>query len=51
MKHNKSIDWKQLYLELKTDGNLNLVEDLIRIDLKKLIGSVQNVKKGNKNYF
>ena len=33
--------------ELRTDGKLELVEDLMRIDLKKIIHAVQNVSKVN----
>ena len=44
IKCNKSIYWKKSCPDLKTDGNLDLVEDLMKIDLKKLMDAAQNVK-------
>lgn len=51
MDYSKTIQWKKLYPELKRDGKLELVEDLMKIDLKKLMDTVQNVNRLNKNCF
>ena len=47
MKHSKYVDQKQLCPELKTDGNLDLVEYFMTIDLKKLKETEQNINKVN----
>ena len=35
VKHSMLIDWKQSYSDSKTDGSLDLVEDLMKIDLQR----------------
>ena len=51
MKHSKSTDWKKQFLDLKLGKSTNLVEDLMTIDVKKLMDSAKNVNKASKNYF
>ena len=49
IQHNKSIDWKSSYPDLKTDEILDLIEYLMKINRKKLMDDVHNANKATKN--
>ena len=51
MKCSKPIDQKQLCPDLIKDGNIDLVEYLMKMDLKKLMDAAQNANKANTNCF
>ena len=51
MKRIKSIDWKSLCPDLKLGRSTCLVEDIMTVDVKKLMDAAKNVNKASKNYF
>ena len=51
MKCSKSIDSKQMCLDFKSYGNLDLVEDVMKIGLKKLMDTTKNVNKVNFSFW